>query len=273
MRIKDELGAEVAYSEQVAASDFEEVFRGYAMEGYNLIFGHGFQFGEPALKVAPEFPDTKFIITSTNITQEPNVGSILNDSLQQGFLAGVVAGLMTESNYVGSVGGMEIPSIIAFQEGFLLGVKYVNPEAKAVIPYTGNFYDAAQAKEMAIAMINEGADIITHDADKAGLGVIEAGKEYGIPTIGAIGDQHSLSPETVVTSALNDMAMALVTVAKLVQEGKFSPKNYVMGVAEGCVGLAPYYSWEDKLDKEIKDKIAQIVKDIETGKLDVSSLK
>jgi basic membrane protein A and related proteins len=262
MQIKEKLDAEVAFVESVSASDMEELFRGYALQGYNLIFGHGFQFGDPASRVAPDFPGIKFVITSTTFTQEPNISSILNDSWQQGFLGGALAALMTESNYVGSVGGMEIPSIIAFQEGFVHGAEYINPDVRAVIPFTGNFYDAAQAKEMAITMIREGADIIAHDADAAGLGVIEAGKEYNIPTIGAIGDQAHISPETVVTSTLNDMAMAILTVAEYVHSGDFEVRNYVMGIAEDCVGLAPYYQWEDKLDADIKLRMEEILADL-----------
>ncbi len=169
---------------------------------------------------------------------------------------------MTESNYVGSVGGMEIPSIIAFQEGFVHGAKYVNPDVQAVIPFTGNFYDAAAAKEMAISMIESGADVIAHDADAAGLGVIEAGREYNVPTLGAIGDQQHLAPEVVVTSTLNDMAMAIFTVAEYIHQGNFEPVNYVMGIAEGCVDLAPFRHWEARLDKAVIDNIMEIREDL-----------
>jgi basic membrane protein A len=272
-QIESKLGAEVAYTESVTASDMEELFRGYAMQGFNLIFGHGFQFGDPASRVAPSFPNVKFVITSTTFTQEPNISSILNDSWQQGFLGGALAALMSKKNYVGSVGGMQIQSIIAFQEGFVHGAKYIKPDIKVVIPFTGNFYDAAQAKEMAITMIREGADVIAHDADAAGLGVIEAGREFNIPTIGAIGDQASLSPDTVVTSTLNDMAMAIFTIANYVKQGNIKVQNYVMGIAENCVGLAPYYRWENKLDKSIKDRMVQIQADLGSFKIARSQFK
>lgn len=269
MKIKEGLGAEVAFAEKVAPSDYEEVFRGYASQGYDVVFGHGFEFGDAAKKVAKEFPKVKFIVTSTTIFQEPNVSSIKNDSLQQGFLAGVVAGLLTKSNVIGSVGGMEIPPITEYNKGFEMGSKYVNPKVKALTAITGSFDDAAKAKETAVAMIKQGADIVTHDADQAGLGVIEAAKANKVPAIGAVGDQASLAPDLIITSALNDMAKAFVVAAKMAKDGSLKPQSYTMGVKEGVVGLAPFRNFEGKLTAEQKAKIQEVLKDLETGKLDV----
>jgi len=267
--IEKDFGAKIAFSESVPLSDIEEVFRGYALEGYNLIFGHGFEFGDGAEKVAAEFPNVNFVVTSTTIYKEPNLSSVKNDSLQQGFLAGIVAGLLTETNVVGSVGGMEIPPIVQYNIGFKLGAEYVNPDVTAITAMTGNFEDAAKAREMADAMIDRGADVITHDADQAGLGVIDAAKQHGIIAIGAIGDQYNLAPGTVVTSSLNLMPLTFEVVAKMMTEGTLEPKSYTFGVKEEVVALAPFRGWEDKVTDEFKQKIDEIVKDMADGKIDV----
>lgn len=268
--IKEELGAEIAYSEKVAPSDFEEVFRGYASQGFDVIFGHGFQFGDPAMKVAKEFPDTKFIITSTDISQEPNVASLGNSNLEQGFVGGALCALLTKSKIVGSVGGMEIPSIIAYMDGFKAGCKYVDPSVKPLISYIGNFDDAAKGKELALAMIQEGADVINHDADHAGLGVIEAAKEKGVMAVGAISDQNEVAPEVVVNSALSDLSRAYVLIVKDILAGKFEARCVNYGIKEGTVGLAPWHNWEDKVDQSVKDKMNQIIEDVKNGKLNIA---
>jgi len=267
--IENNLGAEISYTENVPQSDFEEVFRGYATQGYDVIFGHGFQFGDPAMKVAPEFPDVKFVITSTDISQAPNVASLNNDNKQQGFLAGALAALLTEVDKVGVVGGMDIPSIQAYMTGFELGVKYINPDITILATNTGDFYDAAKAKEVAKAMIQQGADIIAHDADAAGLGVIEACVEQNTRVIGAISDQYDLAPDHMVTSALSDLTKAIELMAERIKDGEFEAKMHNFGIAEGTVGLAPYHNFEDKIPQEVKDKIQQIMDDIVAGKIEL----
>lgn len=272
MDIKEKLGAEVSYTESVAASDYEEVFRGYATQGYDLVFGHGFQFGDAAQKVAKDFPNVKFCITSSTVAQAPNVSSINNDSLQNGFLAGAMAALVSKNKSIGSIGGEEMPPIVNFNKGFELGAKYIDPSIKVSTAITGNFVDAPKAKETAIAMIGKGVDVLTQNANQASLGVIDAAKEKGILDIGAIGDQASVAPDVVVTSAVNDMSVALVVAAQKAKEGTLEPKFYNFGVKEGAVGMTSYGNFESKLSQEIKDKMAQILKDLESGKIDVNAL-
>ena len=270
MKIEEELGAEVAYSESVPASDYEEVFRGYASQGYDMVIGHGFEFGDAAIEVASDFEDVMFVVTSTDIYAEPNVCSLENLNIEQGFLAGVVAALMTETGIVGSVGGMEIPSIVAFNVGFEAGVNYINPEYEALTTYTGDFDDAAKAKEMASAMIANGADIVTHDADGAGLGVLEAAKEAGVYAIGSVGDQADIAPDTIITSAANVMSDAILLSAKLCKEGKLEPINYEFGVADDVIYLTEYRNFDDIVPEEVKQEIAEIEEAIKDGSLNVN---
>lgn len=270
MMIKDDLGADVAYTEKVAQSDMEEVFRGYAAQGYGIIFGHGFEFGDAAMKVAKEFPDVKFVVTSTDIHQAPNVASLRADNLEQGFLQGVAAAVVTKTGVVGAVGGMDIPPITDALKGFEAGAKYINPNVKVMTALTGDFDDAAKAKESAFSMIEKGADVVMQDADQAGLGVIEACKAKGVMAIGSIGDQNSAAPDTVVVSGMANLPLAFEKMVGLIQSGEWQPQYYNMGVKEGVISLSPYYSFEDKLTQEQKDQIQQVVDDIMTGKLNTA---
>lgn len=267
-----ELGAEVAYRESVPQSDFEEAFRAYASQGYNVIIGHGFQFGDAAKKVAKEFPKTVFLITDSQISQEPNVGSYSVLAKQAGFLGGALAALMTKSNKVACVGGLSIPPVTDTIEGFKKGVKYVNPKVEAMTTITGSFEDVAKAKETARAFIESGADIIMHNADQAGLGVIQAAQEKKILAIGVIKDQSSIAPDTVFVSAYRNIADGIVYMIKQVQQGQFKPQFYPLGVKQDVVGLYWNPQLQNKVPPEVKSKIDQIIQDLKDGKIDIDKL-
>lgn len=266
---EEKYNAEISYSENIQQSDMEEVFRGYAQQGFDIIIGHGFQFGDAAKKVAADYPDSKFIVTSSNISQEPNLASVNIDNEQQGFLMGVVAGLLTKSNLVGAIGGQEIPPIVGSLAGFEKGVKYVNPDANILSTMTGSFDDVAKAKETALAMIAQGADIIMANANQAGLGSIEACKMKGVLAIGSNQDQNEIAPDTVVVSGIKSVPVLITFVVEKVQNGDFEPKFYNLGFNEGAVYLSPWHSFEDKIPQEAKDKIKTITEDLAAGKIEV----
>lgn len=224
--------------------------------------------GDAATKVAPDYPDTYFIITSTDISQEPNVLSVENDNAQQGFLCGAFAGLYTQSNTVGIVGGMEIPSIIAWLEGAKKGVEYVNPEANVLANYTGNFEDSVAAKELARSMIEGGADIMLQNVDPAGVGVREICTEKGTTYVGTCLDQYPLVPDICATSGIADLSQSMLQVAEHICDGTVEIRNYKMGVAEEVVYLYEYQGkWEELVSQDIKDQMAQITEDIKSGKI------
>jgi basic membrane protein A and related proteins len=266
--IEKELGAEVAYTEKVAISDIEEVFRNYATQEFDVIIGHGFEFGDGAKKVAKDFPNAKFLVTSTDISQEPNLASANTNPMQMGFLEGIVAGLATKSNIIGAVGSLEIPPIVNALEGFEAGVKYINPKATVTTVLTGDSDDAVKAKEATKAFIAKGADVVMLDANQAGLGVIEACKEKGIYAVSSIDVQHELAPDTVLASGISDVPKAMMLVVKHVVDGDYKAQFYDMGVKEGAVYLVP----NPKFESTYKAQIDQAVKDIESGKINVSEL-
>ena len=268
MLIKEELGAEVHFTERVAASDYEEVFRGYAEMGCQIVYGHGYEFGEAAMAVAAEFPDTFFIVTSADFEKAPNVASLQNLNNEQGFLAGVVAALESKSGVVGVIGGMQIPSITLFVEGFKDGAKHINPDIKVLTAYTGDFDDVAKVKEQALAFVKEGADVLTHDADQAGLGMFEAVNESeGILAVGAVGDQYEQAPGKVITSATNMLSKAILLSAEYYIENTLEPKVYNFGVAEGVVELADFRDYP--ISDENKATIEETAEKIASGDIKV----
>ncbi len=267
LAIEEKFGAEIAYNESTPISDYDEVFRMYASAGYDIVFGHGGEFGDSAMRVAPEFPDVQFAVSSTNIVQPPNVSSIQNDNAAQGFMQGAVAAIVTKSNVVGAIGGMNIPSIADSITGFEAGAKFINPDIKVLTTLTGSFDDAGKAKEVAQSMIDQGADIVMQNADHAGMGVIEACEERGVYSIGSIGDQAELAPDTIIVSGRAEMPIAFVAFVEKFLSDDFEAGNYMMGVAEGVIYLSPFYNFDDVLTDEQKAAIQDVVDGIVDGSI------
>lgn len=271
-KIKD-LGCETAYSENVQASDYETIFRGYADQGFNVVFGHGTEFEDAAEKVAEDYPDTIFCITSSDISQDPNVCSLQNLNNEQGFIAGVVAALATESKKVAAIGGMEIPSIQSYIMGFEQGVEYVDNGTETLTAYTGDFSDATKVKEQANAFIEQGADIVSQDADEAGLGLFEAIKDApdGVYAIGAVKDQYDECPGKVLTSATNQISDGMkVAIEDYIKEG-LEAKCYKFGIKEGVIGLADYHDCADVLTDDEKQFVTDTMDKIANGEIEVKS--
>lgn len=271
-KIKD-LGCETAYSENVQASDYETIFRGYADQGFNVVFGHGTEFEDAAEKVAEDYPDTIFCITSSDISQDPNVCSLQNLNNEQGFIAGVVAALATESKKVAAIGGMEIPSIQSYIMGFEQGVEYVDNGTEALTAYTGDFSDATKVKEQANAFIEQGADIVSQDADEAGLGLFEALKDApdGVYAIGAVKDQYDECPGKVLTSATNQISDGMkVAIEDYIKEG-LEAKCYKFVIKEGVIGLADYHDCADVLTDDEKQFVTDTMDKIANGEIEVKS--
>lgn len=270
-KAEKDLGVEVAYRERVSQSEQLEAFRAYAAQGYDVVIGHGFEFGEAAKKVAPEFPKVKFIVTSSDISQPPNLGSLQVMNTEAGFFGGVLAGLITKTGTIGYIGGMEIPPITNALKGFIAGAKMVNPQVKVLSAFTGSFEDVAKAKETALSFIQQGADVVMGNADQGGLGVIQAAKEKGVMAIGYDHDQSSVAPDTVVASSLQSYPIAIEFLVKTIQEGKFEPKFYPIGVKEGATGIVWNPSYQ-KLPAGVKEKINQVTEDLKAGKIDILKL-
>lgn len=260
-------GVEIAYSEKVSDSDAEEFFRGYAQDGFDLVIGHGFEFGKPAENVAKDFPDTQFVITSINLVKEPNLGSTTTDNPQQGFVAGTVAALLSKSGKIGYVGGREIPPVIEKQKNSELGAKYVREDVEYSSVILGTYDDMQKAKESTYSMIEQGADVIIANADKATLAILEACKEKGVYAIGMGGDEYTkLFPDNVPIDVVNDVAICVENAVEKLVNGQLKAEFSRIGVKEGAVRLT---EWNDFVPAEVKDGVAAAVEDLQAGKIEL----
>ncbi len=266
LAVEEKYGAEISYVESVASSDMEEVFRSFAMQGFDIIFGHGFEFGDTAEKVAADFPDINFVVVSSTISNGSNLGSVNFDSPQQGFLAGALAALLTETDVVGGIGGLDIPPIRQPILGFIAGAEYVNPDIDVRAVMTGSNEDVAKLKETAYAMLDDDADVIFALADQAGMGAIEATSELGAWSIGANVDQNERAPETVVQSIIKESPILYSYIVGKILDGTYEATAYKLGVAEDAIYLADWHGFDSQFP-EIVTEMEKIMSDLADGSI------
>jgi basic membrane protein A len=262
--IEKELGAKISYSEKVSVADAEPALRSYAEQGYKVIFAHSFEYGDPVLKVAKDYPNTYFVVWTGIVAQSPNVASIQLLEQETGYVMGVLAGLMTKTNVVAAIGGSDLPTINADLQGYKAGAESVNPDVKVIITFAGVWDDPAKGKEAAFAQIEAGADVLYHIADKTGLGMIQAAQEKGVYAIGSAADQSTIAPNTVLCSSTEIVDAAYLNMVRAVLNGSFKPEVIKMGLALGAIDIAPISSF---VPKDVQDKVIQAKNDIISGKI------
>lgn len=234
-RIRDSLGARISHIQTRTPAEFEENFRQYGAEGYDLVFGHGFEFQDAAVRVAPDYPKTLYVTTSGNQVG-PNVAGITFAFEEASYLAGLVAGAVTKSGVVGVIGGTELPPVRSSFAAFARGARDARPDVRVLTSYIGNWDDVGAGKEQALAQIGQRADVIFQNADAAGLGVFQAAREHdGVYVIGSNSDQNGVAPEVTLGSVVIDLPHALLTVAREVSEGHFQPRVVSLGTEQDVV--------------------------------------
>jgi basic membrane lipoprotein Med (substrate-binding protein (PBP1-ABC) superfamily) len=237
LRIRDSLGATVSHIQTKTPAEFEEQFRQYGSQGYDLVFGHGFEFQDAAKRVGPDFPKTIYVTTSGS-TSGTNVAGIEFAFSDASYLAGMIAGSLTKTNVLGVIGGTELPPVKESFDAFTRGAKAMNPNVKVLTSYVGNWDDVSAGKEQALAQIGRNADIIFQNADAAGLGVFQAARETKKAlVVGSNSNQNAVAPEVTIGSVVIDLPHAFLTVAREVKEKRFTPRVIRLGSESDVITL------------------------------------
>ena len=269
-KVQKILDFKFSYSENVTKSEQEAVLRGYAVDGYDLVIGHGFEFGDVALKIGMQFKDTFFLTTSSDQhLQEPNVGCAQLAYTQMGFSVGYIAGILTKTNKVGNISGKNWPSFVLVSDYFEKGARYYNPDIEVYSVCIDSVTDLNKAKEASLIMIEKGVDVLMGSADQASAGVALAAQEKGILYLGKGFDQHDYAPGTVVISAVYNWAKLFEEIIRNGINGELKAKYYDIGIAEGGITFTPFREFEDKLSAEKKEKILDLVEKIRSGEINV----
>jgi basic membrane lipoprotein Med (substrate-binding protein (PBP1-ABC) superfamily) len=269
--IRDELDAEVRHVETRTPAEFEEGFRDFAGRGFDLVFGHGFEYQEAAAKVGAEFPATVFVTTSGNTLRE-NVAPMVFELEQATYLLGFTAARMSASGLLGLVGGRDLPSIRSTFTAFRAGALAARPDVRVREVFVGNFDDSAAAREAAQALLEEGADFLMHQANDAGRGVFLAVSERArrggrVFAFGTNRNQNAMAPDVVLASATLDIPRAFVEVARRVREGRFVAAPLRLGLAEGIVAVEWNPALAGAVSPALRDEVAALEARIRAGEL------
>lgn len=264
LAIKEQLGAEIAQVEVTNPGQFEDGFRDFAQRGFNLVFGHGFEFQDAAAAVAPDFPKTVFITTSGS-TVRPNVAPLRFMLEEATYLEGMLTALLSKTGKAGAVGGMAIPSVKSTIMAYEAGTKAVQPDFQVVTSYVGNWEDVGAAKEAALALVQQGADFLFHNADAAGLGVFQAAQHSGVLAFGANKNQNDIAPDVILASAVIDIPRGFVNVARQVKDGTFVAKVEKMGMRDGVVSLQYNPALAGRIPAEVKARVDAVQQSILDG--------
>jgi len=279
-RAKADLGVETKVLESKAPTDYESNLTQLANAGYNPIFAVGFLMTDTVTKVSTSTPDVVYGgIDEFFDPTIPNVVGLNFKEQEAGYLAGVLAGMLTTQDKVdsrinskpilGFVGGMEIPPVQRYAIGFEAGAKKANPDIVVKKIYTGTFTDQQKGNEAAKALIGQGADIVFAAAGQTGLGSAKACKDNKALFIGVDADQYLTIPgigDTIVTSAVKKVDNAVYDTIKKAVDGTLKGgENAQYGIKEEGVGLAEYHDWDAKLPADIKAAVEKAKADVVSG--------
>lgn len=247
-----------------------------AAEISDVVIAVGPMMQDALAKVAPQFPNTKFIFIDGGV-DAPNVENFDFDAQQSSFLGGYLAAAMTKTGKIGFVGGIPIVAVEAFQYGYEAGADAYNvlngKDVKVLSNYAGTFDDPAAGKSIANSQYSNGADIVFAAAGLTGLGTIEAAKDAGTGhyAIGVDQDQDYLAPGFVLTSVMKHVDIAVFDGIKSVVNGDFKAGTVVLTLKDGGVGLSPMTYTKDLVPASVLNQIDVLKKDIIEGKLVVPS--
>lgn len=269
-RFREETGVEYREFELQSEAQREQALRRFAQQGNNPVVVTGFAYASALETVAPEFPDTNFVIVDM-VVEQPNVRSVVFNEHEGSYLVGVLAAMASESGTVGFVGGMDIPLIRKFACGYVQGVKSVNPDATVIQNMTGTtgaaWNDPVKGGELTMAQIEAGADVIYHAAGGTGRGVLQAAADAGKLGIGVDSNQNHMQPGSVLTSMLKRVDIAVYDAFSDVKNGTFEPGFMALGLAEEGVGWSLDEHNEALITDEMKAAVAKATEAIISGEV------
>jgi basic membrane protein A and related proteins len=271
-------------------TSIEPAMRAFAERGYDLVIGVGFAQGPIMQSVARDYPNIHFAIIDGVIfeddgkTPKANVASLVFKEHEGSYLVGIIAARATRTNKLGFVGGMDIGLIHRFEKGFEEGARSINPNIEVIQNYVG-VTDAAwnnpgKGKEIALAQINKGADVIFTAAGNSGLGAFDAVEQYGKApdgrathfVIGVDSNQNCVKPGFVLTSMVKRVDNAVYDIVKNVVDRKFAGGFHVFGLESDGVGFAfgPNDCNKDLIPAEVRQEVDVAKKKIIAGEIKVT---
>ncbi|WP_448071377.1 BMP family lipoprotein [Georgenia yuyongxinii] len=294
LRAVDELGVQEADAESQSDADYGPNVDSMVQQGCNLTIGVGFLLEDPIQAAAEANPDTNFgLVDSTfsdadfNPVEYDNAKPIVFNTAEAAYLAGYVAAGMTQSGTVATFGGMQIPSVSIFMDGFADGVAKYNEDngtdvtllgwdkAAQTGSFSGDFENRAAGQTLTEGFIAQGADIIMPVAGPVGLGAAAAADAAGdVKIIGVDSDWFESTEfgSIVLTSVVKQIGQAVFDTISESSEGSFTAAPYIGTLENEGVGLAPFHDFDADVPQELKDAVADLQEQIIAGDIVVESV-
>jgi basic membrane protein A len=273
-----ELGVETSFLEPVGTEDREAALRLFASRGLALVIGVGFIFSSDVDAVARSYPNVHFACVDYAPGPKgppPNVAGLVFREEEGSFLVGAVAGLVSKTHHVGFVGGMKNPLIRKFEAGYAAGVGASCPECVVHSAYVGAspeaFKDPAKGKALAIAQIAAGADVLYHASGATGHGVFEGAHDARVLAIGVDSDQHDEMPDTVLTSMVKRVDVAVKETIRAAASHEFSGGMHELGLAEGAIDYVHEGPHATLIPDDVKAKVDALRSEVLAGRIHVPS--
>jgi basic membrane protein A len=290
-RAKDELGIQEVKVESSAETDYAPNVDSLVSQNCNLIIGVGFNLADALTAASEANPDIEFALVDSGFnSEEPqdNAKPLLFNTQEAAYLAGYVAAGTSQTGTVATFGGIQLPSVSIFMDGFADGVAKYNEDNGANVTvlgwdkeaqtgsFTGDFDNQTNGQNLAKGFIDQGADVIMPVAGPVGLGAAAAAQEAGdVSIVGVDADWFETSPDyssIILTSVMKEIGQAVFDTVKEASEGNFSSDPYVGTLENEGIGIAPFHDFDSVVPEEVKTAVEDLKAQIISGDLVVESI-
>lgn len=254
---------ETSYSEAVPPSDAAATFEQYAENGQDVLFGTTFGYNDAMMSLSQEYPEIGWEHCN-GIETGDNLGIYYGKMYEARYLAGIAAGMVTESDTIGFIGTNPISHTIREINGFAAGIKHVNPEAEVIVRWINTFYDPTKAKQATEALIDEGADVTAQLTDSPQT--VETAANNGIWSVGSNSPMKEFGGDTYLTSGIWNWGVFYESVIEEVHNDDWSPNFDWPGLAEGVVELD---DWGPNVPEAVKSEVETRRQQVIDGELNV----
>jgi basic membrane protein A len=271
--IGDSLGAEVSHQQTRTPAEFDEAFLAYASAGYDLIFAHGFEYQDAAIRAGEQFPEVTIVVSGGGRVSD-NVVPLIFGLEEGSYLAGMAAAGLSTTGTIGMVGGVAIPPAVATFRAFEAGARAVDPGVEVLEAFTGDWNDVGAAKEATVAQLSRGADVVIHNVDAASFGVFQAVREAVASgrtawAIGMNSDQNAVAPDVIAGSAVLRIPQAFLSTARAWQAGDVGGAAILAGAVQEVVDFVVNPARADLFSADLLDQIDTARQLIRAGELEV----
>lgn len=291
-RAEKELGVKIVATESKTPQDFKPNVDSLVAQKCSLIIGVGYMLNESILDAARAHPNIDFALVDARFTDNDKVVELKNakplvfNTAEAAYLAGYVAAGTTKSGTVSSYGGMQIPSVNIFMDGFADGIKKYNEDSGKSIKligwdkdaqngsFVGNFADQSKGKQLTEQQISQGSDLVMPVAGPVGQGTLSAVKGKDVRVVGVDSDWALKYPDQskqILTSVVKEIGQAVFDTIKEASEGHYTSQAYVGDLKNKGVDIAPYHDLDSSVPEDLRKKVETLKQDIIDGKIKVVS--